>query len=101
MADVEHDAEMATEGPDRRVHGPLLGPPVGLVHLLFDDRALERAVRERVRRVDVHVVIVEKPFEFLPLSMVRRQGFRRWGRQAQAHAEWLVWRDARFHLWQV
>ena len=39
--------------------------PVRLVHLLFHDRALERAVGERVHGVKVHVVFGEELFQLV------------------------------------
>jgi hypothetical protein len=66
-------------GDLHRVLGALVGAPVGLVHLLLDPLALEGAVGERVRGVEIHVVGIEECFQLLPLSRIGGQRVRRLG----------------------
>jgi hypothetical protein len=46
--------------------------PVGLVDVLLDDAILERPVRERVDRVQVHVVLLQEILEPLALVAIAR-----------------------------
>ncbi len=77
-----------------RVDGALLAAPVRLVDVLLDERVLERSVRERVDRVDVHVVVVQEALELLALGGVLRERLGGRGREPQRHAERRVRRHA-------
>ena len=52
-----------------RVGRARVGAPIGLVDVFLDDAVLERPVRKRIDRVEVHIVLVQELLE--PRALVR------------------------------
>ena len=76
----------------------LLTAPVRLVHLLFDNGVLEGAVRKRIYRVEVHVVLGKEALETGARGAVVHERFGRGRRETQRETKRLVRRHSFLHL---